>query len=801
MNKRVNSQPDFRLRACHAISGGSATRHTVSTCALFAIALLLGACSTQVAHPLLDDATETLATSIDLAAPPAVSAKDEAPNNDEPATARHETLAVAGASAASTTPGSEKDTDASARPADETGAAPAADSAAAAETEAQPTDTAEAVSHSAVSKVELPITVADVRAQAISNNLEIKTELVRPAISQQERLEAEARFLPTAFARYTFSKFDEPGVAPVRNANGTTSEDAELGLQIPLQTGGTARISVPLTRTDFGVPGVQNIHDAATSFSLSQPLLRDAGRGVNIAPITIARLRERQQDANTKVAILNVLASADRFYWNLYAASRSVEVRLLQYERAKEQERQASRLSEEGVVPAIEVVRARAGVARRIEDIIRAENARRQIEREIKRAMNQSDLPVSGPTTLLVTTQPEPREIVIDRPAAVRTANDNRMELLALELQLAVDALAVDVTRNQKLPSLALDYSFRYLGAANELSEALDQIGTTDFADQSVGLTLEVPLGNQARRARYHQAVLTRTLDIATREQRRQFIERQVLDTADQLDEAWQRILAAREETLLAARNYQAEQRQFIGGVRTSTDVLIAADFLAEAQVREINALAAYEIAKIDIAFVTGTLLGSGRVELASFDEENDIDAVAEQDVSAISVGEPRSPGPAQETISKKLDRLGVKAPSAGPGPGVPMTPGAPPMSGNPAAAPTLPATPMMPVLPAAPGSEPADAEPDDETRRNDAAPTSESAQPNAAVIGPVGAQDTLWSLARAHRPSREIGIARMMSALMAANPEQFPNADPGRLREGANLRLPSAAQLEQPAP
>jgi Tfp pilus assembly protein FimV len=40
-----------------------------------------------------------------------------------------------------------------------------------------------------------------------------------------------------------------------------------------------------------------------------------------------------------------------------------------------------------------------------------------------------------------------------------------------------------------------------------------------------------------------------------------------------------------------------------------------------------------------------------------------------------------------------------------------------------------------------------------------------------------------------------------MMSALMAANPEQFPNADPGRLREGARLRLPSDAQLQQPAP
>ncbi|MEQ8659330.1 MAG: TolC family protein, partial [Gammaproteobacteria bacterium] len=427
---------------------------------------------------------------------------------------------------------------------------------------------------------QLAIGIADVRSQAITNNLEVQTELVRPALLREDRREAEARFLPTAFARYAYSSFDEPGVPPTRNANGSTIDDAELGIVVPLQTGGSARVSVPITRTDFGVPGIENVQDAATTFSLSQPLLRDAGRHVNLAPITVARLRERQQDAQTKLAILNVLAGADRFYWNLYAAARAVEVRLAQYERAKEQERQATRLAAEGVVPAIEVVRARAGVARRVEDIIRAENTRRQVEREIKRAMNRRDLPVTGSTSLMVTTPPAPIRIMIDRAAALDAATANRMELLSLELQLAVDALTVDITRNQKLPSLALDYSFRYLGASNELAEAFEQIGRTDFANQSIGLTLEVPLGNQAREARYNRAVLQRALTAATRAQQYQIIERQVLDTIDQLDEAWQRILAAREETLLAARNFQAEQRQFRAGVRTSTDVLIAADFL-----------------------------------------------------------------------------------------------------------------------------------------------------------------------------------------------------------------------------
>lgn len=769
--------------------------------------LLLAACSTQVPHPLLEPEMEERVTTIDLAQPPATAqAADEAPEEppvsaaDSGAATPAPAPAPAGAeSAMPVTPPSAPPTDVAPLPAP--GAAPVTPTAGAPDER-------------------LDISVADVRSQAITNNLEIRTELIRPAISGQEREEAEARFLPTAFARYTYSKFDEPGVAPVRNPNGTTTDAAELGLQIPLQTGGTATISVPLTRTDFGVPGIQNIHDASTVFSLSQPLLRDAGRAVNLAPITVARLRERQQDANTKLAIMNVLASADRAYWQLYAASRAVEVRLQQYARAKEQERQAVRLSEEGVVPAIEITRARAGVARRIDDIIRAENSRRQVEREVKRAMNREDLPVSGATALLVTTQPDPREIVIDRPAALATASDNRMELIALELQLAVDSLTVDVTRNQKLPRLALDYSFRYLGASNELGESLDMIGTQDFEDQSIGLTLEVPLDNQARRARYHQAVLARALNAATREQRHQLIERQVLDTADQLDEAWQRILAAREETLLAARNWQAEQRQFIAGVRTSTDVLIAADFLADAQVRELNALAAYEIAKIDIAFATGTLLGNGRVELASFDETHDITEVAASDLGAIT-REPLQPaGPPQETISEKLDRLGVRAPKAGPGPGVPGVPAAVPPASS-----TAPASPgagapggegaVEPPVPAAGGDKTADimsapeagsepggtlADTADAVVAEPAAPAADPATA-AGQVGPVGPTDTLWSLARTHRPTPEVSIPVMVDALLRANPELFPDRQPGRLREGAVLRLPTASELAASAP
>ena len=58
------------------------------------------------------------------------------------------------------------------------------------------------------------------------------------------------------------------------------------------------------------------------------------------------------------------------------------------------------------------------------------------------------------------------------------------------------------------------------------------------------------------------------------------------------------------------------EKSQFQLGARLSTDVLLAAGRHANAQLRQIQAFTRYEIAQINLARATGTLLGYGRIEI-----------------------------------------------------------------------------------------------------------------------------------------------------------------------------------------
>jgi len=92
-----------------------------------------------------------------------------------------------------------------------------------------------------------------------------------------------------------------------------------------------------------------------------------------------------------------------------------------------------------------------------------------------------------------------------------------------------------------------------------------------------------------------------------------------VLNQIDTLDANWQQILAARQTTILYDQQYQAEKRQYELGMVTSTEVLNAQTNLAEAQRSEISALADYQISLVDLAYATGTLLGSAKVQWEPF--------------------------------------------------------------------------------------------------------------------------------------------------------------------------------------
>ena len=462
--------------------------------------------------------------------------------------------------------------------------------------------------------VRTQISVTQVRSSALANNLDLRVVQFDPAIGVTAIDRELAKFEALLTGGYT--KNTTGVLTQLEEGSPTDSSSANLGVSVPLATGGTVTTGTLFNQFDaqsIFAPGISP-YQAGMQASISQPLLRGGGIRTNTASIRIAKYQGRIIDSRTKLQAIRILADAEKAYWNLYRASKQLEVRIRQYDVAATQLAEARRRVEQGLAPEIEVMRAESGLGGTLEQVIITDNVLRLRQRDLKRYMNDPRLPVESPTAIAPITDAAPVSLRFDDQKLVADAMEGRMELLELELQLLVDAEQIDLARNAALPNFVVGYQYQFLGDDSSLGSAYGAMGDGDGAIFTA--TATVPLGNEAAKSVISRTILTRLQRLASREARRQAITQEVLNAADTVENTWRRILAARLESVLAGRTFDGEKRQFDVGLRTSTDVLDAASRLANAQSREVDALAGYEIALIDLAFATGTTLGSSGIVL-----------------------------------------------------------------------------------------------------------------------------------------------------------------------------------------
>ena len=449
------------------------------------------------------------------------------------------------------------------------------------------------------------LTLDKVRMAALINNLDLKVELVDPSISLRSLQQEQAKFEPSAFGSADYDDAD----------SSTETYDVEAGVEVPLSTGGSVETSIPFSDTNNG-----GLADAAVSVSYIQSLLRGAGTNINTHSIRIAAHQWNIAGARTKLTAIYLLASADVAYWRLYAARKELEVRQEQYKLAQNQLSHAKKKVAAGSAAKIEIVRAEAGLAERLEAVINAETAVQTRQRDMLRIMNQPDTPLEAEVDLVPRTEPNPLGLDLDAKQLTDQALANRMEMIELEQTLTIDDLNIELAHNSILPDLTLAYTYTAYVQDDTPRQSFDHLPDDSLDIHSLGLSATIPLGNRAAKARLQRAKLEKIQDVSSLERQRQSIRQEVYEAVSDLERNWRRILAAEQGVITAYRDYQVEQSQFQLGRRTSTDVLYSATRLADVQLRRIYAFADYEIAQVYLARVTGMLLGNEQVEIKPID-------------------------------------------------------------------------------------------------------------------------------------------------------------------------------------
>jgi outer membrane protein TolC len=407
-----------------------------------------------------------------------------------------------------------------------------------------------------------------------------------------------------------------------------------LGVSQLLPTGGTAQIGGLASKFDTNALsfGLNPSFGSGVELSLTQPLLRNFGRGATDFGIRVARLSSEQSSIVFEEQVILLLQRVENAYWRLVEARAQVQV-------AEESKRLAVQLHENnrvrvdvGTLAPLELVSSEAGIATREEELIRARAEIGNAE-DVLKTLLRLEGDEAWAATILPETAPDIEHAEVDLTKAMATGLEARTELRREEVAQRSREVEAAYYRQQRRPRLDLNASYGFSGTGGDLvvrddegnvvatvpgglSDAVDQVTGGDFPGWSVGLELGIPIQNRAARARATIAELAVDQGRTGIEQIRQVVTTEVRLAVRGLDTARQELESARVSVRLQTANLDAERKKFANGLSTSFQILQVEEDLTNARSREVRAVTNYRRALVEYHRSIGKLLERSAVEI-----------------------------------------------------------------------------------------------------------------------------------------------------------------------------------------
>lgn len=453
-------------------------------------------------------------------------------------------------------------------------------------------------------ETEIKLSLREAVRMAVEKNLEVKTELYNAAQSEADVRKNRSIYEThlTADVAYDQSKSFAP------STNGTLDQKSFAftpGVYRLLPTGGTVTLSFDnIYRENSVAAPLGTYWESAARLTFSQPLLKNFGREATELNITVAELGKDSSVKRFKSKLLSVVAQVRYEYYKLHGLREDLVSKRSSLELSKRILKDTEARVNAGVLPAMEILNSRFGVASREKELIDAEQA----------VKDQSDL-----LQVLLQTEPSSEIVPIDPPSkneytinikeAVKKALSNRPEIDDLKIQLASSEIQAKVSKNRTLPDLSLTSSVATNGLGNDYGRDLERAGSGDYPAWGIGFKLDYPLGNQSAENDYIKNRL-KTDQIRTElELLNSTIATEVKSSARAVESSFKQLDVADRGVAYAEERLKAYMKKSEVGLATTKDLLDVENDMVAARTNQIRAHATYSAAISQLWKATGELL------------------------------------------------------------------------------------------------------------------------------------------------------------------------------------------------
>lgn len=347
-------------------------------------------------------------------------------------------------------------------------------------------------------------------------------------------------------------------------------------------------------------------YSAEAYLSARQPLLRGAGRDVQLAPLHQAEAAAQAAESRAQQAASQTALDVLEAYWNLWYADRAVAVQEQAQSVAarlvNDAKLRADTLGTGAQVDVLQFTTSAASIADALSRA-RAERTTRAIE--LGRLLGMSP---SAAQSLQAAGEPPEPDAAPGLDQLTQELDSNSPELAALRADLDRSKVRVRVARNADQPRVDL-FAKGSLGTLWDDNQSFSLGGGRPTYGVLGGVEVELPLGSGRTGA--DAAAARAELDAAEAryEAQVQALRAQASSLGVNLKAAADQVALTSETATAASQLAEAERQRLLLGTTTSQNVVTAEQTSREAELRRLQALVNQASARFELEHTTGHLL------------------------------------------------------------------------------------------------------------------------------------------------------------------------------------------------
>ncbi|TAL26843.1 MAG: TolC family protein, partial [Nitrospirae bacterium] len=451
----------------------------------------------------------------------------------------------------------------------------------------------------------LELTLSEAINMSLKENLSLAGERINPKIAEADIKFREGEFDPNVDLKATESYRKSRSASLLlgteeRTANG----DISLGGKVNTGTTYELKWANERVRSNSGYLTTNPYYTSELALTMTQPLLKGIGKDIQESNLNVARNNYEASRLILDEKSIGIIADTARAYWDLTFARNALKVAGFSLELAQNLLAEVKAKIDAGALASVEVYKAEAEVSLREEAHLKAGKLALDAADKLRVIMNLKDWLVE---LIPIEKTPEPFDIP-PVEASIDTALNNRKDYKQAAIAFRNKEILKKYFDNQKYPDLNIIGAVGLNNLNGTYDKTVDGLDSRDYYSWQFGLSLRIPIGNNAAGGNYLKAKHEEEKSALALKIIEQQITAEVREAWRSVQLASETIKATKKTRTAAEKRFEAEEGRFRVGMATLNDVLKFQEEYAKALSSEKKAEVDYANSIVALERAKGTL-------------------------------------------------------------------------------------------------------------------------------------------------------------------------------------------------